>query len=246
MIKPRKPLVEYVDFIDPGRTFTGLKVYPVRQGMCKLDGNQISLWLEFPQSMTRGQDLVVPEGRIYLTGELWTTEELYELDKLYERYPAVHDAPLTSPITTRPTNMCTHVSSGSSARKEAYRADELVKDIEKAKDAPKRWNPETESWERPRRKDSPWDVARKKMDLVRATDNQRRVYQSRPDAGELSKGAGAFPGISCGVYLKKEGTLSTQPQEPQGPLAFLQPGNNAVLGTWSAEPALAKRVASNY
>ena len=54
MIKPRKPLVEYVDFIDPGRTFTGLKVYPVRQGMCKLDGNQISLWLEFPQSMTRG------------------------------------------------------------------------------------------------------------------------------------------------------------------------------------------------
>ena len=97
-------------------------------------------------------------------------------------------------------------------------------------EAPKKWNEETQKWEKRYPNINVFSQVSKRVQLMKAQATQQQAAQKRPDPASLSSQRGQFPGQPENelYYVQKGGTIAI----PGKGLA----GNDAVVGTWYAEP----------
>ena len=108
-----------------------------------------------------------------------------------------------------------------------------VDEIERRKDAPRKWNPEgvgndgkKGAWERRYEEEGLLSGITKRTVLALAQRKELKRREKRPDLKDLSADCGPIPGVEGNVYIVREGTVT------------LRKGlwNDVVVGTWSAEP----------
>jgi len=110
-------------------------------------------------------------------------------------------------------------------RNAKWDAGEQVADVSRKQEAPKKWNPATNQWEKRYEDESSLSQLKKIASLMFSQRMEQKVAEERPNPKDLSLESGPFPGISSDVYFKKEGKV------------FLQQGwREFLIGTWIAEP----------
>lgn len=118
-----------------------------------------------------------------------------------------------------------------SARQEKWNAGEAYEDIERRKEAPKKWNDETDQWEeRYKEEESLTSKLKKRAALAFAERNEKKVNNVRPNPKDLSLDCGPFPTVEGKgkVYVLQEGKVILE----KGGLL----NSKITIGTWSAEP----------
>jgi len=108
------------------------------------------------------------------------------------------------------------------ARDKTDDAARRVSDISKRRDAPKKWDFEQQKWVKRYKEDSLFANLGKRVKLFGANMEEKRKSKKRPKATMLSVDSGPFPGLEGEVFIAKGG--------------IVRGSNNAVMGTWSAEP----------
>jgi len=136
-------------------------------------------------------------GKVRLEGLLYSTNELKKMDKQFY-----------------------------AARDDRWDAGEALNDIDRRKNAPKKWNPDTNEWEVRYEDENILSQLGKKVNLVVATRKEAKVNEERPMPRDLSLDYGPFPGVEGDVYFRKQGKV------------FLKAGflRESEIGTWTAEP----------
>ena len=215
--------------------FGGAVTRPIRRGEWERSGRELRFWLDFPEEFGRG-DVIVPAGRLYFAGELWTASALRAADEAYF-----------------------------AARSKAWRANESIRDVERAKEAPKVWNADTEQWEQPPLPENsgPTAMAAMRAELAKAEAERSDFEAGRPDPKALSGQEGKWPGVEGAVRMRRGGPMAidgpppfqqAREQQQSGGLRFFQSAAAAVaaaaasataraaaVGTWAAEPVLEDR-----
>merc|ERR1712238_563894 len=82
-----------------------------------------------------------------------------------------------------------------------------VKEMKRRREAPKKWNFETERWEIRYSDESIVSNVGNRLKQLTATIVEENQSKKRPSPIELSLESGEFPGIDCNVYIKKEGLV---------------------------------------
>ena len=141
---------------------------------------------------------VTLRGTVRCEGTLYSTEGLRELDA---EYYAARDAKWEA---------------GKAAGEALERAE-----------APRRWNPESERWERRYEEEGAASKLWKRARYLLAERRERSVTDRRPMPKELSMDCGPFPGIEGEAYARRGGRIVL---EGGGW------GGERVVGTWSMEP----------
>jgi len=112
-----------------------------------------------------------------------------------------------------------------SARKEKWVAEEIVEDLIRKKEAPKKWNPITDEWEKQNEEEPLFSQLSKRASFAFADRKEQKANSARPDLKNLSADFGPFPGVETEVHFQKEGKVT------------LKKGfSKVVVGTWYAEP----------
>ena len=204
----RFPLVMQCNFTDKGDvipisecvkyTLVGGEVKKrVESGSWSLDKNRdLSFSLTFPEKMERNGVELDAGSTVICEGLLYTKDDLDALDdEFYD------------------------------ARSKNDRIIADVKEMKRRKEAPKKWNFETNKWEKRYKDESFVSTVGKKLKLIVAEKIEERESNKRPKFKELSLESGPFPGIGCDVYIKKEGFIKLKGK-----------GVGGIIGTWAAEP----------
>lgn len=160
--------------------------------------NALEFSLSFPEEM-RKNDVVIPaDSDLSLEVNLVSSQALKELEEAF-----------------------------SEARKEEWKALEKVDEIQAIRDAPKRWNEETQRWEYPRVDEPLSSLFSKHLTAFVKGQERRKKFAEKPRSGvELSKRPGMFPGFPKDdlVYFGTRGVVRNKSK------------GNMVVGTWTAEP----------
>ncbi len=112
------------------------------------------------------------------------------------------------------------------ARNDRWDAGEALNDVDRRKDAPRKWNPVTNQWEKRFEDEGFLSKLGKQVNLFIAERSEQEVNRERPMPKELSLDCGPFPGLEGDVYFRKGGKVLLK-------AGFLR---ECVIGTWSAEP----------
>jgi hypothetical protein len=112
------------------------------------------------------------------------------------------------------------------ARDDRWDAGEVLNDVDKRQIAPKKWNPNTNQWEKRYEDEGFLSQLGMQVNLLIAERKERKVNEDRPMAKDLSLDCGPFPGLNGDVYFRKEGKVLLK-------RGFLK---ECIIGTWSAEP----------
>lgn len=176
---------------------TGEVVKPVEAGKWSLSKNNLAFSLNFPERMSRNE-LEVAAGSITCEGLLHTEQEIKTLnDNFYQ------------------------------ARDNLWAVGGELNDMNKRRDAPKKWNVETKRWEQRHAHEPVWSYLAKRSQHMQLQSVERQENAKRPDPKEISNESGYFPGLETTadddqhVFLGKRGVIKRGMQ---------------VIGTWTAEP----------
>ena len=205
----RLPLVVQADFNRQANAvvpkhdtcrFTGAGgevIRPVREGTWTVSNDRkIQFSLNFPEKLER-RDVVLDNGtELICEGLVFSQEAIKEMnERFYE------------------------------AREETWKVGKELNDISRRKEAPKKWNFQTNQWEK-RYEDEPlWNLIGKRIELWKAQGESRQKNSERPNPQSLSLDSGPFPGFEGNVFMQKEGVIKIK-----------NGWRDAVIGTWSAEP----------
>jgi hypothetical protein len=197
-----EPISETVSFTGPG----GAVVRPVQGGSWTLSsssGNEplgkskeLTFDLTFPEPLTR-RDVTIDAGSTLQCVTAVYTQT--DLDYLNQEFYA--------------------------ARDEAWSIGGELNSMSARRDAPKRWNFETNRWEK--RHDSetnPLTWMQTQAKYWRAKAKQEDKNRQRPDPNTLSA-MGRLPGLDEFVYIQKSSGI-------------VRNKAGAVMGTWQAEPII--------
>ena len=205
----RLPLVIKADFNDDGQVvpredtcrFTGPAgevVTPVREGSWTVSNDRnLEFSLKFPERIER-RDVFLDAGtEITCEGLVFSKDDIKEKnDRFYK------------------------------AREETWKVGRELNDITRRSVAPKKWNPESNRWEK-RHNDEPiWNQIGKRLQLMNAQGEAQNKNAERPNPKTLSLESGPFPGFDNNVFVKKDGVIRIK----------CKGWRDAVIGTWSAEP----------
>jgi hypothetical protein len=111
------------------------------------------------------------------------------------------------------------------SREESWKAGELVNDIARRKEAPKKWDEESQQWVKRYTKEGLLSQVSKRVQLFAVKQKERTGNSKRPNPKDLSLDSGPFPGVESDVFIKKVGILTAK-----------EGLRDVVVGTWSAEP----------
>jgi hypothetical protein len=214
----RLPLVIKCDFDENGDVvpqqetcrFTGPDgevVKPIQKGVWSTSSNNnnnhnFKFSLHFPQDLSR-RDVTLDAGiDIFCEGLVYSTNELKKMnDKFYK------------------------------ARDDTWKAGGELNEVNRRKEASKKWNEEKGQWEK-RYGDEPLlSTLRKQINLMNVRRQSERENSDRPNPKTLSLDSGPFPGFDSDVFIKKEGIIKIK-----------RGWRDAVIGTWSMEPVTDKPV----
>jgi len=202
------PLIIKCNFTDDGKVasisgdvrFTGPKgemINLVDPGEWDVTNNRdLSFQLTFPEIVERLDVVLNPGCTICCEGLVFSENDLRELDKKFYR-----------------------------ARSTTDDANVKVQDVKRRREAPRKWNFETEQWEQRFKSESILSRTFKRSKLFGAQLMEARESVKRPNNGEISIESGPFPGFDCKVFLGKQGKIKTKMRL-----------GDAIIGTWSAEP----------
>lgn len=109
------------------------------------------------------------------------------------------------------------------ARQEAWDIGGELNNMAARQSAPKRWNFETNAWEKRHVAENPLKWVQKQAKYFAAKANQDAKNRQRPDPNTLSA-MGRLPGLDEFVYVQKSSGI------------VKAASNGAVMGTWQAEP----------
>ncbi len=205
----RFPFVVKCNFTDDGQVLSisgnvrytialeGEVVKPVQSGSWSLKNDRhFTFSLKFPEEMKRNGVELGP-CEIICEGLLYTKNDLDALNRDFYEARSVTD-----------------------------NINAEVKEARRQREAPKKWNFETDRWEKRYQDESIVATVGKRLKQFKAGIVEESKSKKRPKPLELSLESGQFPGINCGVYIKKGGTIK------------LKGGGvgDAIIGTWGAEP----------
>lgn len=201
----RFPLVMKCNFTDDGNVASisgdvrytvaleGEVIKPVQAGSWSLTKNRdLSFSLMFPEQMVRNGVELGP-CEIVCESLLYTKKDLDSLDQDFYKSRSVTDE---------------------------INAD--VKEVTRRREAPKKWNFETNKWEKRYRDESMVSSVGKRWKQFTAGISEEKQSKKRPKPLELSLEAGQFPGIDCNAYIQKGGLIKIK--------------GRGIIGTWRAEP----------
>lgn len=177
----------------------GAVVRPVQAGTWQLDDNQrqVTFDLTFPETLQRRDVTIAAGSTISCVGTIYTARELKRLnDEFYQ------------------------------AREDTWAIGGELNNMMDRQGAPKKWNEETQQWEKRFANENPLNWAQKQMVYWKSKATLNAKNRQRPNLNMLSA-QGYLPGCNMndeqeGVFFAKEGVV-------RGP-------NGAVMGKWSAEP----------
>lgn len=112
------------------------------------------------------------------------------------------------------------------ARDTTVDAGELLDMVNQRRDAPKKWNDDTNQWEKRYEEEGVLSQLGKRAKKFIAERNEKKVNIDRPILKDLSLDCGPFPGLEGDVYFKKKGKVMLK-------RSFMR---ECVIGTWYAEP----------
>jgi hypothetical protein len=172
---------------------------PVEGGNWKMqDAKKLEFSLEFPEELCK-KDVLIPAGsKLVMEGVIYPQAELKKINDAF-----------------------------SQARVEEWKALEKIDEIQAIRDAPKRWNEESQRWEHPTVDEPLSSLFSKHWTAFVKGQERRRRNQAKPRSGvELSARHGRFPGFAEDnqVYFGTSGVIRNQSK------------GGMVVGTWSAEP----------
>lgn len=176
----------------------GEVVKPVNDGTWSLsdDNRDLSFTLTFPERMERNGVELDSMSTIRCEGLMYTWNDLKALDEDFYKVRSITD--------------------GINAQ---------VKESKRRREAPKKWNFDTNQWETRYPNESSLALFGKRMKQFYAGFVEETQSAKRPNTLDLSLECGPFPGIDCDVYIKKRGIIKLDGA-----------GTGGVIGTWSAEP----------
>jgi hypothetical protein len=221
----RLPVIVPTDFFPDGRALPqsetisytdmeGAVLRRIQGGTWKVSKRQTSppgsslltLSLEFPEALQK-KDIVLPAGSVLqLEGLVYSQTALTELEQAF-----------------------------ANARKEEWKAQEALAELQAVRDAPKKWNPDTQQWEYPKLEEPLTSLASKHWKAFTTGQERRTRQAAKPGGTALSTQAGRLPGFDDTlVYFAKTGVIRNASQA------------NKVIGTWSAEPILDRPLSYYY
>jgi hypothetical protein len=203
----RLPIVVPCDFEPNGQVipkedvarFTG----PDGEVVVKIESGKWSLTNErnlcfefiFPERFDR-RDVILDPCTVQCKGLLYSKKDLKEMNDAFYR-----------------------------ARDKTWQAGELVNDIERRKEAPKKWDEVKQLWVKRYPNEGIFFQLSKRANALRLKQQEKRETIQRPNPKEISLEYGPFPTVEGGVFIKKLGTVTIK-----------RGWNDVVVGTWSAEP----------
>jgi len=180
----------------------GAVVRPIAGGDWKLgrDEKELRFTLNFPEALERRDVRIGAGTTIECTGRVFTKTELDTLNEdFYE------------------------------SRRKAWEVGGELNEISGRQAAPKKWNFETQRWEKRYADAKPIEWVQKRIKYAAAKAEQDRKNSRRPNQNALS-GLGWLPGVEDPMFVSKD----------QGVVRRANDG--ALLGRWSMEPILDKPV----
>ena len=175
-------------------TQTGGVVKPVEGGSWSLsdDQTEFTMTVSFPEQMERNDVWIDAGTTMTLQAVVYTQDKMDELNQ------AFYDA-----------------------RETVWELGEELNNIARVKESPKKWNPETERWEKKQLGlSSLANQMQKRVQLLAAQAKQAQASNQRPSPNILSD-RGSLPGMERQIYIQKQGVVKI---------------GNSVVGKWSAEP----------
>lgn len=131
------------------------------------------------------------------------------------------------------------------ARKKEWEAEELLEGLYKERDGPKKWNPDTNQWERPTLDVPLTTLVAKHWAVFTKKQERQRKNGQRPKSSDMSKQAGRFPGLDDDdrVHMGSFGIIRIANNSDYGRNAGV---GGTVIGSWSAEPVTEMPYLSYY
>jgi hypothetical protein len=117
------------------------------------------------------------------------------------------------------------------ARDEAWAIGGELNAMSARRDAPKRWNFETNQWEKRQAAENPLNWMQTQAKYWRAKAKQDAKNRQRPDPNTLSA-MGRLPGLDEFVYIQKSSGIVKQAASSSSP------NGGGIMGTWQAEPII--------
>jgi len=204
-----QPRSETVSFTGPD----GAVVKPIQGGTWTLNDPQqpteINFSLTFPETMARRDVTIEGGSTLLLTGRVYTQDEFNQLNQAYL-----------------------------DAREATWQVGKELNDMVQRQGAAKKWNEDTQSWEKRYRAENPWQAAQKRVQYWQRKQEQDAKLQERPDPNTLSD-RGTLP-LATTVVSNDNENNQQKIYMAQGGVVRLQdvktgrPG--PVMGTWSAQP----------
>jgi hypothetical protein len=176
----------------------GEVVKPIQKGGWSLNNKNRNLEfsLNFPEALVR-RDAVLEAGtEIFCEGLVYSTNDLKKMnDKFYK------------------------------ARDDTWMAGAELNNVNKRKEAPKKWNEDKGEWEKRYENEPLLSKLGKEFNLMNVKWQSDQDNVNRPQAKALSSNSGPFPGLDTDVFMQKTGIIKIK-----------RGWGDSVIGTWSAEP----------
>lgn len=118
------------------------------------------------------------------------------------------------------------------ARDETWKIGGELNNMAARQGAPKKWNFDTNQWEKRYVAENPLQWIQKQTKYMAAKANQDIKNRQRPDPNTLSAMGGRLPGVDEYVYIQKSSCIVKAASSANGG------GGGAVMGTWQAEPII--------
>jgi hypothetical protein len=187
--------------------FTGPEgevVKPIQKGVWSLnnENRNLEFSLNFPQDLVR-RDVVLDAGtEIFCEGLVYSTKALKKMnDKFYK------------------------------ARDDTWKAGEVLNNVNRRKEASKKWNEDKQEWEKRYEEEPLLSKLGKQINLMNVKRQSDQNNANRPKPKTLSLDSGPFPGFDSDVFIQKTGIVKIK-----------RGWRESVIGTWSAEPITGKPV----
>jgi hypothetical protein len=186
----------------------GESIKPITAGSWALSNNrELTFTVSFPEDIVRNDVTIEAGTTLTMEGLVYTKTDLEELNRQFY-----------------------------AARDQAWQAMGEIEEVERRKEAPKKWNEATGQWER-RYEDAPiTSRIAQEFQLLTSQRQREKEESNRPRPKDLSLDCGPFPGVpnDDDVYVTMKNEVKMK--SSFGPWRR----EDVVVGTWSAEPILDK------